>query len=97
MIELPLDFKNRMKEDLGDEFDSFINAYSSPPFHGFRANTLKITPAELLDIFPYSMGAVPWCPTGFYYASGFGKHPCHRAGLFYSQEPSAMIDRKSVV
>lgn len=91
MIELPIDFKNRMKETLRDEYDAFIASYSLPPFHGFRVNSLKITPEELLNIFPYSKGAVPWCDTGFYYDSGFGKHPCHRAGLFYSQEPSAMI------
>ncbi len=91
MIELPIDFKNRMKENLGDEYDAFISSYSSPPFHGFRVNTLKIMVEELLRIFPYSKGQVPWCSEGFYYESGFGKHPCHRAGLFYSQEPSAMI------
>lgn len=91
MIELPLDFKNRMKNDLGDEYEAFIEAYSAPPLSGFRVNTLKLTSEELLNIFPYSKGNVPWCDTGFYYDSGFGKHPCHRAGLFYSQEPSAMI------
>ena len=91
MIELPLDFKTRMKETLRDEFDSFLNCYSLPPFNGLRVNTLKLTADELLKIFPYSKGRVPWCKNGFYYDSGFGKHPCHRAGLFYSQEPSAMI------
>lgn len=91
MIELPLDFKNRMKESLGDEYDAFIEAYNSPPLHGFRVNTLKLDANELLKHFPFSRGNVPWCDTGFYYDSGFGKHPCHRAGLFYSQEPSAMI------
>ncbi len=91
MIELPIDFYNRMKETLGDEFDSFLKCYSKPPFNGFRVNTLKLTAEELLKIFPYSEGNVAWCKNGFYYQSGFGKHPCHRAGLFYSQEPSAMI------
>ncbi len=91
MIELPIDFKNRMKNSLGDDYDLFIESYENSPLHGFRANTLKISPRELCELFPYSDGSVPWCDTGFYYASGFGKHPCHRAGLFYSQEPSAMI------
>lgn len=91
MIELPVSFKNRMKQTLKDEYDAFIASYSRPPFHGFRVNTLKTTPLELMELFPYSKGRVDWCDTGFYYDSGFGKHPCHRAGLFYSQEPSAMI------
>lgn len=91
MIDIPESFKNRMKENLGCEYDSFIEAYSHPPVNGFRVNTLKITPQELLELFPYSKGKVPWCDTGFYYDGNLGKHPCHRAGLFYSQEPSAMI------
>ncbi len=91
MIALPDDFKNRMKETLGSEYDDFLLSYSFPSVNGFRVNTLKITPTELLDMFPYSQGQVPWCDTGFYYDGGLGKHPCHRCGLFYSQEPSAMI------
>ncbi len=91
MIELPLEFKNRMKETLGNQYDDFLSVYSRPPFHGLRVNTLKITPEEFTNLFPYTNGNVKWCDTGFYYNSGFGKHPCHRAGLFYSQEPSAMI------
>lgn len=91
MIELPIDFINRMQETLKDEYSAFSAVYSLPPFHGFRANLLKVSPTELLELFPYSKGSVPWCDSGFYYDSGYGKHPCHRAGLFYSQEPSAMI------
>ncbi len=91
MIELPKDFLQRMKKTLDTSFEAFLNSYSAPPYNGFRVNTLKITPEELLKIFPYSTGKVDWCPTGFYYEGGFGKNPCHQTGLFYSQEPSAMI------
>ena len=91
MIELPIDFKNRMKETLKDEYEAFLSSYSHPPVHGLRVNTLKITTDEFLTIFPHAKEKVDWCSKGFYYDSGFGKHPCHRAGLFYSQEPSAMI------
>ena len=91
MIELPLEFKNRMKETLGNEYKDFLSVYSLPPFHGLRVNTLKITPDEFTSLFPHTNGRVKWCDSGVYYDSGFGKHPCHRAGLFYSQEPSAMI------
>jgi NOL1/NOP2/sun family putative RNA methylase len=80
-----------MKETLKDEYDSFISSYSLPPLSGCRANTLKITPDELCSIFPHLHENVQWCPSGFYYDGGFGKDVCHRAGLFYSQEPSAMI------
>lgn len=35
---------------------------------------------------------VPWAENGYYYQAGDqpGKHPCHEAGLYYIQEPSAM-------
>ncbi len=91
MTSLPTEFKERMKSFLGSEYEDFLSAYENPPYSGFRANLLKITPEELLTIFPHSKGGVPWCPSGFYYDGGFGSHPCHKAGLFYSQEPSAMI------
>ena len=42
----------------------------------------------------FSGGQVPWCEKGFYF-SGEGdspaKHPYYFAGLYYIQEPSAMI------
>ena len=40
----------------------------------------------------YNLSPVPWCPTGFYYdpATRPGLHPCHAAGAYYLQEPSAM-------
>lgn len=36
---------------------------------------------------------VPWAENGYYYEMGDqpGKHPCHEAGLYYIQEPSAMV------
>ena len=91
MISLPEEFKSRMKNDLQDEYDSFLSCYEHEPFQGLRVNTLKLSPKKLFDIFPYAKWQVPWCDTGFYYDGSFGKHPCHRIGLFYSQEPSAMV------
>ncbi|MBR4192975.1 MAG: RsmB/NOP family class I SAM-dependent RNA methyltransferase [Oscillospiraceae bacterium] len=40
----------------------------------------------------FNLSPVPWCPTGFYYdpATRPGLHPCHAAGAYYLQEPSAM-------
>lgn len=90
-MRLPEDFKKRMENELGDEYASFISVYDYSPVSGCRANTLKISPREFAKIFPHLDGKVPWCGEGFYYGGGFGKSPFHRAGLFYSQEPSAMI------
>ena len=36
---------------------------------------------------------IPWCEEGFYYSDDVrpGKHPYHEAGVYYIQEPSAML------
>lgn len=91
MIDLPIEFKERMKTTLKSDFDDFLAVYSNEAYHGLRVNTLKITPDDFSRLFPFVHEKVKWCDSGFYYSSGYGKHPCHRAGLFYSQEPSAMI------
>lgn len=91
MIDLPIEFKERMKTTLKNDFDDFLAVYSNEAYHGLRVNTLKITPEDFSRLFPFVHEKVKWCDSGFYYSSGYGKHPCHRAGLFYSQEPSAMI------
>ncbi len=88
---LPEEFLNRMKTELGGEYPAFLAEYDKPPVRGFRVNTLKIGPRELLGLFPYSLGPVDWCPSGFYYDIRAGRHLCSRAGLIYSQEPSAMV------
>lgn len=90
MVRLPEDFKIRMKDMLGEEYDDFIKSYDDESVHGLRINPLKYIPGTL-DIF--NLEQVPWCKTGFYYMpdSKPGKHPYHEAGVYYIQEPSAMI------
>jgi len=41
----------------------------------------------------WKLKPVPWCETGFYYGKEIrpGKHPYHNAGVYYIQEPSAMV------
>ncbi|WP_410511793.1 RsmB/NOP family class I SAM-dependent RNA methyltransferase [Paenibacillus sp. BR2-3] len=90
--QLPHSFMERMKELLGTEYEQFAKAYNEIPYGGIRANTLKITAAELMEISPFPLEPIPWCPTGFYTGEGArpGKHPYYHAGLYYIQEPSAM-------
>jgi len=91
-VQLPHSFKERMKELLGTEYEQFAQTYNEIPYGGIRANTLKITAAELMKIVPFSLEPIPWCPAGFYTGEGErpGKHPYYHAGLYYIQEPSAM-------
>lgn len=90
-MNLPEKFCERMKNELGNEYESFIKSYDDTPYIALRVNTLKISADEFKDIVDFCGESVPWCHTGFYYDGKKGNHPSSIAGLFYSQEPSAMI------
>ena len=87
---LPETFLRRMQERLGERFPAFLHAMEASPCKGVRANPLKLTGAQLAALLPVG-DAVPWEPSGFYCdLEKVGSLPAHHAGLFYSQEPSAM-------
>ena len=91
MSKLPTAFIERMKKQLPQaEWEAFFAVYEHTPYKGVRANTLKVVPETLKTLFP--VGApVAWEKNGFYYdGEKVGAHPYFAAGLFYSQEPSAM-------
>ncbi len=89
-IKLPEAFTERMQAMLKDEYDDFIASYEAESIHGLRMNPLKYTGGRL-DMF--TLEQVPWCAEGFYYPEDErpGKHPYHEAGVYYIQEPSAML------
>jgi len=90
---LPEAFLERMQLLLGDEYQRFLQSYSAPVTTGLRVNTLKLAPSEFQLISNLNLSPIPWCPSGFYIAGEAqpGKHPFHSAGLYYLQEPSAML------
>lgn len=96
MQNLPFDYIKKMQELLGNDYDRFIETYSSKYFQGFRINPLKINTLNFIKEFApqlhLELKNVPWCPTGYYYPSDqtLSKHPFYHAGLYYIQEPSAM-------
>jgi 16S rRNA C967 or C1407 C5-methylase (RsmB/RsmF family)/NOL1/NOP2/fmu family ribosome biogenesis protein len=77
-----------------DEFAAFTAAYDRPPHIGLRVNTLKVSVANFTSIAPFPLAPVgEWEPAGFMVLddSRPGRHPYHDAGLYYLQEPSAMV------
>ncbi|MHB8065072.1 MAG: RsmF rRNA methyltransferase first C-terminal domain-containing protein [Ruminiclostridium sp.] len=92
-MKLPEEFVNKMQELMGEEFNSYLESYKKPRFYGLRVNTLKISVEEFLKISPFHLEPVPWTTDGFYYqeADNPGRHPYYYAGLYYIQEPSAML------
>lgn len=90
---LPAAFLNRMKEMLGDEYGQFLASYDHDKYQALRINTLKADKEGALEALPFRLEQVPWAENGFYYDSVDqpGKHPYHEAGVYYIQEPSAML------
>lgn len=90
---LPQEFKDRMKLMLGNEYPAFLQSFEEPAYQALRVNPLKGTKEDFLNKAPFSLTPVPWEKNGFYYGNGDspGKHPYHAAGVYYMQEPSAMV------
>ncbi len=90
-MELPQDFLNRMKVQLGPEYPEFLEGYEQPAYRGVRLNPLKCGENVLRASLPFGLTASPFSPWSFYadYQEGFGPLPAHHGGMFYAQEPSA--------
>lgn len=91
----PPDFIDRMRRILpAGEMAAFLNTFDHPPPVGLRVNTLKISVADFISIAPFSLApAGEWDPAAFLVTddSRPGRHPYHDAGLYYLQDPSAMV------
>ena len=92
-MNLPIEFETRIKELLGKEFDEYIKSFDREAYNGIRINTLKISPENFERVSPFPIERIPWVSNGYYYKgeSQPAKHPYYYAGLYYIQEPSAMI------
>jgi NOL1/NOP2/sun family putative RNA methylase len=82
-----------MKYLLGNEYPAFIEKVQSVPAAGLRVNTLKLTVEKLLSLSPFDLTPLPGIPGAFCVAKTDqpGKHPYHIAGLYYLQDPSAIV------
>lgn len=96
---LPEAFHNEMKElwlqySPEGSIDDFWLSLSQPAAAGLRANTLKIEPGQLDQLMGHpGFLPVPWAPTGFFVPDSMnpGRLGYYHAGLYYIQEPSAML------
>ena len=96
-MKLPAKFIEKMLRLLGDEeYEQLISALSGERVYGLRINRLKISIEDFLKISPFDLEAVPWADDGFYISGedAPGRHPYYHAGLYYIQEPSAMLPGK---
>lgn len=93
-MELPVTFKERMKQQLGEEeFKQYEESFHAKRMYGLRVNTRKVSVEEFKRISPFALEPIPWISNGFFYDGDQvspAKHPYYHAGLYYLQEPSAM-------
>ena len=94
---LPLEFSQRMKNLLGEEYESYEKAVNDAPVRAFRVNTDKISIEEFEKINTFSEEKIPYVENGFYFDyDKIGNHPYHHAGMIYVQEPGAMAPAECV-
>ncbi len=97
MKQLPIDFVNRMKSLLGDQYEAFENALNQEPVKAFRVNKSKISTTDFENINPFGSEKVPYVDGGYYLDyEKVGNHPFHHAGLIYVQEPAAMAPAECI-
>lgn len=95
-LDLPPAFVRSVSRLLDGETERFLHSYEEPRSYGLRINRLKVAeghPMEAKLVSLFGLQPVPWCPDGYRYeeATRPGRHVYHAAGLYYIQEPSAMI------
>lgn len=92
MERLPKAFVENMKKQLPEtEREAFFACYGKKPFKGVRLNPLKGGRCELSALLPFLKQPISWEENGYYTdEEKLGASPFHFAGVFYSQEPSAM-------
>ncbi|GAA0772409.1 RsmB/NOP family class I SAM-dependent RNA methyltransferase [Clostridium subterminale] len=96
---VPKEFEARMKMLLKDKYPLFINeVIEKDNVRGLRVNKNKISVEKFLELNPYNLEKIKYNDDGFYLLEDIqmGGEPCHQAGMFYMQEPSAMIPVNSV-
>ncbi len=91
-MQLPVEFENRMKDVLKEDFNRFLTEYEHSPYRALRINTLKSDAEKLMEIFEFLKIPTDFCDDSYYLPQEFqkpGNHPLHHAGAYYIQEPSA--------
>ena len=93
-MTLPKKYQQAMQDLLGEEYSAYIESMQQRSQTAIRINTAKISLEHWAEICPFETKPVPWTEKGFLTTDeqcNPAKHPYYYAGLYYIQEPSAMI------
>ncbi len=91
-MELPKEFKNRMKSILSDDYDRFIEAFEDESaVRSLRVNCLKTDTDDFQKHCAFDIEPMSFCAEGFlFHREKIGADPLHHAGAYYVQDPGAM-------
>lgn len=99
-LELPKKFEDVMIRLLGEEdYSVYKESLSRPIYKALRVNTGKISVEDFQKLCPFHLSPIPWTQKGFYYdekEDAPSRHPLYYAGLYYLQEPSAMVPASQI-
>ena len=93
-MTLPKKYQQAMQDLLGEEYSAYIESMQQRSQTAIRINTAKISLEQWAEICPFKTKPIPWTEKGFLTTDeqcNPAKHPYYYAGLYYIQEPSAMI------
>ncbi|MBR3341870.1 MAG: RsmF rRNA methyltransferase first C-terminal domain-containing protein [Clostridiales bacterium] len=99
-MNLPEDFINEMNDFFSRQKDvpleGFYESFDKEPLKGIRFSRSKINSTEeehrLLKGLGEEAVPVPWCSGGYYTGNeSSGREALYHAGVYYPQEPSAML------
>lgn len=90
---MPEEFLKEMKELLTEEeYKKLLDSYLEKPKRSIKLQLDKISSKELEQIVSFQLKSIPMIDGSYYIEEEkIGNHPYHHAGLFYVQEPSAML------
>lgn len=95
--KLPKSFADRLKKELGNDYEKYLKEIDEPYVRGLRVNTKKISAEKCKEIFEKEFGVglqkISYADDGFILNSDekFGNEASHLSGLYYFQEPSSMV------
>jgi len=92
-MNLPDKYLEYMKNLLGNDYSAYLDSFNKPSYHGLRINRLKLTAEAFEEISPFPLNKIPYIDNGFIYddKENPAKDVYYHAGLYYLQEPSAML------
>ena len=92
-MNLPEQYMQNMQKLLGDEYQAYDTSFSMPAYRGLRPNLLRENAEEKCAALSFSEEKIPFVRHGYYIPQDAkpALHPYYAGGLYYLQEPSAML------